>query len=42
MDWSKGTAYIQTAPLIQYICLEYRSEILIISDKNVLIYDLSF
>ena len=27
MDWSTGTAYIKTAPLIEYICLKYMSEI---------------
>ena len=27
MDWSTGTAYIKTAPLIQFICLKYISEI---------------
>ena len=31
MDWSTCTAYIKTAPLIQYIGLKYMSEII---DKN--------
>ena len=34
MDWSTGTAYIKNAPLIQYICLKYMSEILKITDKK--------
>ena len=33
MDWSTGTAYIKTAPLIQYISLKYMCKILIIT-KN--------
>ena len=34
MYWLTGTAYITTAPLIQYICFTYVSEILTITDKK--------
>ena len=34
MDWSTGAAYIKTAPLVQYICLKYMREILIIRCKS--------
>ena len=27
MDWPAGTAYVKSAPLIQYICLKNMSEI---------------
>ena len=34
MNWLTDTAYIKTAPLIRYICLNHMSEILAITDTN--------
>ena len=34
MEWSTGTVYIKTDPLIHYICLKYMSETLITERIN--------